>query len=75
MSDEKKLVKDLSNTKVVICKSCGYEGQIITFPVAMSVYKDISCPRCGSTNNVHNNEYQKNLLAAMKDSANACTER
>lgn len=51
-----------------ICIACSYVGDIETFPPAMSVYQDIRCPKCGSTNNEHNSEYQMRLMQRMKKS-------
>lgn len=56
---------DKPQSQDVKCESCGYEGNIASFPPAMSVYHDIICPKCRSTNNKHNSEYTNNLLKKM----------
>jgi phage FluMu protein Com len=61
MSEESKL--DLS--QVVHCRSCNYFGVLESFAPCYSVYNDIKCPKCGSTNNEHNAQYQRQLNAAM----------
>jgi predicted Zn-ribbon and HTH transcriptional regulator len=50
-----------------VCRECGYKGAIETFPPAVSVYSDVRCPECGSTNNQHNSDYLKDLMEKMKD--------
>lgn len=50
----------------VICISCGYSGAIETFDAAMSIYNDIRCPKCGSTNCDRNSKYQKELFEGME---------
>lgn len=52
----------------VECKMCHYKGAISTFPPATSVYNDIVCPRCGSTYNDHNAEYQRRLQEGFRRS-------
>lgn len=49
----------------VACRACSYEGAIDTYAPCFSVYNDIRCPKCGSTNNQHNSDYQKRLQAEM----------
>lgn len=51
--------------KLVTCNSCSYQGDIFTFLPTASVYSDIRCPKCGSTSNSHNEEYQKKLFENM----------
>jgi len=51
---------------MVTCLRCGYEGEEETFDVCFSVYNDLRCPKCRSTNNKHNAEYQDALLSSMK---------
>jgi predicted Zn-ribbon and HTH transcriptional regulator len=58
---------DLSTNKIVKCESCGYEGTISTFDPSISVYSDIRCPKCNSTNNKHNKEYLDNLQKRWKE--------
>jgi len=41
-------------TEVIKCDSCNYEGNIDTYEATASLYSDIRCPKCGSTNNKHN---------------------
>lgn len=53
-------------SSAVLCRSCGYEGNIETYDPCISPYNDCRCPKCGSTNNQHNDDYQENLYAAMK---------
>lgn len=31
-------------------KQCGFEGLVSMFPMAVSSYHDLCCPKCGSTN-------------------------
>lgn len=52
--------------ETVLCRSCGYEGTIDTFEPCFSVYNDCRCPKCGSTNNQHNSDYQAQLRACMQ---------
>jgi len=52
--------------KTVKCDTCGYEGGVDTYKPTISIYSDIRCPECGSTNNRHNSEYLKDLQAAFK---------
>lgn len=52
------------NTEIV-CNSCGFKDTIDKYHLSMSVYSDIRCPECGSTNNEHNTEYQTRLFKAM----------
>lgn len=51
---------------LIVCKSCGYLGVIESFEMSFSVYNDVKCPKCGSTNCDHNSNYQKELFAAIK---------
>jgi hypothetical protein len=53
---------------LVNCLSCGYAGTIDTYNPTFSLYSDIRCPKCASTNNQHNSDYFDRLSAAMKDS-------
>lgn len=55
------------NEKKVLCESCGYFGDIDTYEPSMSIYSDCRCPKCYSTNNQHNSEYQKMLNKAFND--------
>jgi hypothetical protein len=48
------------------CRSCGYRGTIDNWRAAMSVYHDICCPECGSTNCEHNSKYTSELMANMR---------
>lgn len=32
------------------CNNCGYEAKVDDFDAAMSVYHDLKCPKCGTTN-------------------------
>ena len=48
------------------CKSCGYVADARSYDAAMSVYADLSCPQCGSTNNDHNAVYSDRLLKNMR---------
>lgn len=32
------------------CRECGYHGSPDSFPAALSVYHDVRCPKCGTTN-------------------------
>lgn len=50
--------------KIVTCQSCGYNGDIITYLPSMSATADCKCPKCGSTNNHHNDEYADALQKA-----------
>ena len=50
---------------IILCESCGYKGSVDTYHPTASVYSDVRCPKCGSTNNEHNESYQDNLLKAM----------
>jgi len=56
--------------KNVTCDGCGYHGAIDTFLPTMSLNNDIRCPECRSTNNKHNDEYSKQLFAAMRRAKN-----
>jgi len=59
---------------VIICLSCGYEGEPESFDVSLSVYSDIRCPKCKSTNNKHNSDYKDSLLKNMSESDNRSSE-
>jgi len=48
------------------CAGCGYRGDISTFEPTASVFTDVRCPYCGSTNNEHNAEYLRRLQASFK---------
>lgn len=52
---------------IVKCKSCGFEDSIGKFEPTASVYSDICCPNCKSTNNDHNAEYLRKLQDTMKE--------
>jgi hypothetical protein len=52
-------------TKPVICRSCNYSGSINTWHASMGMYSDCCCPKCGSTDNEHNDNYARELSAAM----------
>lgn len=49
------------------CRACNHVGPIDEFPPCESIYQDIRCPKCGSTNNEHNSKYQKELFASMRE--------
>lgn len=51
--------------EIVICRACGYQDDIRTFHPALSAYNDIKCPKCGSTNNQHNTEYQRRMTGVL----------
>jgi len=34
----------------VRCNHCGFTGTPESFPPALSVYHDMKCPKCGTTN-------------------------
>src|SRR5690606_19014436 len=34
----------------ILCRSCGYAGEINTYRPSLSPYADCKCPQCGSTN-------------------------
>lgn len=53
-----------SMAEVVVCRACGYQGRIDTYLPCLTVNNDCKCPKCGSTNNQHNTEYQKTLFSA-----------
>lgn len=44
-----------------LCKACGYNAPLKTYMPTASVYSDVCCPNCGSTNNAHNAEYLRRL--------------
>lgn len=46
------------------CRACGYTGDIDTYLPSLSPTTDCLCPKCGSTNNLHNDEYAANLYKA-----------
>ena len=48
-------------SETILCKSCGYKGPVESFDVSFSVYSDIRCPDCNSTNNKHNADYLQRL--------------
>lgn len=48
------------------CLACGHKSDIENWPASMSVYSDIRCPECGSTNNKHNSVYTDRLLDRMR---------
>jgi len=50
----------------VTCISCGYTGSKDTYIVSLSLYSDIRCPKCGSTDNEHNDDYRERLNTTMK---------
>lgn len=52
------------NTKIY-CYSCDFWGEIDEYNPCVSIYNDIRCPKCGSTDNKHNAEYQDRLSKAM----------
>lgn len=51
----------------VTCRSCGYVGEIGSYAPCFSIYNDIRCPKCGSTSNQHNSDYQDRLSEAMRE--------
>jgi hypothetical protein len=53
---------------VVECLECGFEGPPEAFQAALSVYQDLACPKCGSTHNEWNAEYQNGLLESVTKS-------
>ncbi len=69
---EKKQIQTLQNagtadaTGTVICRACSYIGDIDSYRPSGSVYNDIVCPVCGSTNNDHNSVYIERLTAKMR---------
>ena len=58
----------MAQNNEVKCKRCGYSGDISSYHPTISVYSDIRCPECGSTNNEHNSEYLRRLSEAMRTS-------
>lgn len=50
----------------VTCRSCGFVACVSEYVPSFSVYNEIRCPKCGSTNNEHNTKYQLRLSEAMK---------
>lgn len=48
----------------ILCESCGYSGVIDTYLPSMSPTADCRCPKCGSTNNQHNADYNDRLHKA-----------
>lgn len=48
----------------ILCRSCGYAGEINTYRPSLSPYADCKCPQCGSTNNQHNDDYNARLRKA-----------
>ena len=53
---------------MIICRRCGFKAESPkNFSPCISVYNDIRCPECGSTDNEHNSEYQEGLLKKMGD--------
>ena len=57
-------------SEIVKCRSCNYEGEVNMYSPCASPYQDIRCPKCGSTNNEHNSEYQKRLFKRMQGGTN-----
>jgi len=53
--------------KIVRCDRCGYTNSLRCFKAAMSVYNDIACPECGSTNNEHNAWVQSQMFEKNLD--------
>lgn len=58
---------ETKQNNIIHCDTCGYEGEISTYTPSMSIYSDIRCPECESTNNKHNSEYMDKLNEAMRD--------
>lgn len=58
----------------ILCESCKFFGEISEYNPSMSLYSDIRCSKCGSTNNQHNSDYHKRLDEAMKGEARAAQE-
>lgn len=50
----------------VTCNRCGYTDIVENYHPTASVYTDIRCPKCGSTDNKHNEKYLKRLYEAME---------
>lgn len=50
----------------VECRACGFNADIEKFEPTASVYNDIRCPECGSTNNQHNDDYLARLQEGMR---------
>ena len=50
----------------IICRSCGYIGDINTYQPSFSIHNDCRCPKCYSTDNDHNDRFQESLVAAWK---------
>ena len=50
----------------VVCRSCGYAGDINTYQPSFSIHNDCRCPKCYSTDNEHNDHYQEMLTVAWK---------
>lgn len=52
-----------------LCKGCGYNAPLKTYMLTSSVYSDVCCPNCGSTNNAHNVEYRERLQKSWAKSS------
>lgn len=48
----------------VTCNSCGFSGPIDLYEPCFSSMQDCRCPKCGSTNNAHNDECMSQLTKA-----------
>jgi len=51
--------------EIVICDACKYQGDIRTFNQASDAKNDVSCPKCGSTCNQHNIDYQAKMMNVL----------
>jgi hypothetical protein len=58
-----------ANDNEILCNACGYSGTIDTYdPCLTSMWNDCRCPKCGSTSNKHNEDYQKDVRKAIDES-------
>jgi len=58
-------MKEQKQEQDIVCNSCGYSGLINTYDPCLSVYNDCRCPKCGSTDNEHNDKYRKDIFDAI----------
>lgn len=59
-------IKGWQKPEFVKCKDCGFRDKYHNFKSCKSIWQDILCPKCGSTNNDSNDNYQNIVFGAVE---------
>lgn len=66
LPDQLRLAAGIEKDEIVVCRACGYCGDIDSYLPAFSMYNDCRCPKCRSTDNLHNDRYNAELQKAFR---------